>query len=69
MRLASQLCSTFPNVPFEIIAPVYMRLGHEEDATSQARMHARLCFAPKLTVFAIRSSSASHSCRICSLRT
>ena len=34
MRL--QLCSAFPSVPFEIIAPVYMRLGHDEDATTQA---------------------------------
>jgi len=52
MRL--QLCSAFPSVPFEIIAPVYMRLGHDEDATTQAN---RAYFCSIMHAFARAAAS------------
>ncbi len=52
MRL--QLCSAFPSFPFEIIASVYMRLGHDEDATTQANC---ACFCSIMHAFARTAAS------------
>lgn len=47
-----QISSSFPNIPFEIAAPIYTRLGHDEETTTQVASNiSKLVdmFAPRVT--------------------